>query len=212
MDQQTLIVVGVVVAALVLVGIVVLVMRRRRNRRQREALEQRYGSEYRRTVEATGSQKAAAAELEDRERRHESLELQDLSVDDVRDVRSHLAALQYRFVDDPSEALLGMNRVLTEVLRNRGYPIVEDREEGLRQFGLDHPEAAQDVRAVLQGDYGPDTGRMRDLFVGARRALRASVGISYELEDALRDEAAPRERTDGPPKTTPETRQDDDSR
>ena len=203
MDQQTLVIVVGVVAVLLLLGIVLLVLRGRRNRRQHQELDERYGSEYRRTVQATGSQKAAAAELADRERRHESLELQELTADDVQDVRSHLAVLQYRFVDDPSEALLGMNRVLTEVLRSRGYPIVEDREEGLRQFGLDHPETAQDVRAVLQGDYGPDIGRLRDLFVGARRALRASVGISYELGDALSDGAAALEHSERPPEITP---------
>lgn len=203
MDQQTVVIVVGIVAVLLLLGIVLLVMRARKNRRQRQELEERYGSEYRRTVQATGSQKAAVAELADRERRHESLKLQELSADDVQNVRSHLAVLQYRFADDPSEALLGMNRVLTEVLRSRGYPIVENREEGLRQFGLDHPEAAQDVRAVLQGDYGSDVGRMRELFVGARRALQASVGISYELGDALPDGAAVLERSERPPESAP---------
>jgi hypothetical protein len=190
MDQQTIIIIIAIAAVIALAAIVALVVWMRNSkeqRRRREELQERYGPEYARTVEATGSEKKAVAELTEREQRHERLQLHTLSEDDTAVVRTHLAQLQYRFVEDPGDALLGLGRVVIEVLRVRGYPVSDDREEGLRLLALDHPEEAQSVRRLLHGEADADATSARHTFLEARNALRSVAGITYELADGAPD-------------------------
>lgn len=186
MDTQTLLLIAAaVIVVLVVIGLVVLVRRRRRRRQRVEAARTRYGAEFDRTRAAVGSDSGAADALEERERRHDELDLTDLGPADQDAVRANLAILQHRFVDDPGEVLARLSTVATQVLQARGYPIGADREEGLNQLALDHPESAQRLRRLLTGDYRDDTAQHREVFLGARTALEELAGVRAELRDAL---------------------------
>jgi hypothetical protein len=215
MDQQTLIIVIAAVIALVaVIALAIWIRNLKAERRRREELQERYGPEYARTVQAAGSEKKAVAELSERERRREGLELHTLTEDDTAVVRNHLARLQYGFVEDPGDALLGLGRVVIEVLRVRGYPVADDREEGLRLLAVDHPEEAQAVRRLLHGEADADATQARETFLEGRKALRVIAGVTYDLADGApqtpgravdldHDEAPPAPDPAGPEPTTP---------
>ncbi len=184
MDPQTLRIVIIVAVVVVVVLLVLALVKAARTRRQREQLRQRYGPEYDRTVQARGSQRAAVRDLRGREQERAELSLRDLNEADRELVRRHMATLQYRFVEDPADVLLETDRVATEVLRAKGYPVAEDRDRALRLFSVDYPQEAGAIRAVMDRSYEGDVSRMRDTFVGVRAALQEIAGISYVLGDA----------------------------
>ena len=64
-----------VVVIVIAVGVVASAIRRRRS----QILQTGFGPEYDRTIERTGDQSAAEADLRDRRRRHDELELQPLA-------------------------------------------------------------------------------------------------------------------------------------
>jgi hypothetical protein len=182
MDTQQLIIIGVVVVVVIVVAILLVVSARKR--KQREELRSRYGDEYDRTVRERGSKRAAVKDLQEREALHSELQLHDLNEADRELVRRHMASLQYRFVEDPDDVMLSTERVMTEVLRARGYPVADDRDQALRLFSVDYPHDAGQVRTVIEGHYGGDIGRMQEAFLGARRTLADVAGVSYVLGDA----------------------------
>lgn len=178
--MYVLIAIGVVLVGLIIWGIVAA----SRRKSEREQLRERYGAEYDRTLAMHRNSRSAIADLKERERLHEDLELNDLNDADRDLIRRHMATLQYRFVDDPSDVMLQTERVVTEVLRAKGYPVADDREQGLRLFSVDHPEEAGPIRTVLEGNYNGDVSRMRDAFLDARHAIQTTTGVSYVLGDA----------------------------
>lgn len=191
MDQQTLYILIGVAAVVVIVLVALAVMASKRRRRERDELRARYGSEYDRTVRAAGGERAAAADLHERERERETLSLRSARDDERDEIRARMAALQYRFVDDPHQVLLETQRVAVDALRVRGYPVVDDREKGLRALSVDHPEDSGPIRELLEGSYGRDVGKLRELFIAARHAMATVVELSYSMRDAARalDEA-----------------------
>ena len=171
--------------AVVIVGLIVWAAIRGSHRKsERERLRERYGAEYDRTLAMHRSTRSAVADLKEREQQHEELELHDLNDADRDLIRRHMATLQYRFVDDPSDVMLQTERVVTEVLRAKGYPVGDDRDQALRLFSVDHPEEAGAVRTLLDGNYGGDVSRMRSAFLDARHAIQSTTGVSYVLGDA----------------------------
>lgn len=183
---EWLVIAGVVVLLLL---IIVLIAVSARRRRRKESLQQRYGPEYDRTVRARGGDKAARADLSEREREHERLQLRDLDPREREGFGQRMAELQYRFVEDPAGAVYEAGRVAADALRARGYPITEDRDRALGLVAVDHPKDAQPLRTAIEGTYGKDPGRLRETFLGVRDSLREILGIHYGTGD--RAAAAP---------------------
>jgi hypothetical protein len=122
----------VVVAALVVAGI--LWSRRRRS----EHLKDRFGREYDRTLEATGDRSKAEADLAEREKRVEKLDIRPLTADERRDFGRRWDEVQARFVDDPPRAVAFADALLGEVMKTRGYP-VSDFDQRAGDISVDHP-------------------------------------------------------------------------
>ena len=138
---------GLLVAIIVIVVIVLALawalMRRRRTRR----LQQQFGPEYERAVNETGNRQAAEAELEDRRARRERFEI--VALDPAARER-HLERwrlVQAQFVDSPTAATRAADRLINEVMRERGYP-VEDFEQRAADISVDHPQVVDDYRAA----------------------------------------------------------------
>lgn len=196
MTGEQLLVLGIAVAVLVVVAAIALAINRSRARKRREAeerdaLRSRFGPEYDATVASAGGERAATAELADRERRRESLDVQRLTEDDRVHVRRYMAALQYRFVEEPGEVLDETARTMSEVMRVRGYPVDGDIEEGLRLFSVDHPTRVGAVRSLLTGQHGRTLDEQRRTFLEARTALREAAGISWDAADVALPTPAP---------------------
>ena len=175
-----------VVLALVLLVLALVVwgaVSRMRARREREELRDRYGAEFDRAVSEHGNQRAAVADLRARETERQLLSLRELNAADLDIVRRHMAAAQYRFVDDPQEALDRVERIMTEVLRAKGYPVAHDRRQTARLFSVDHPDHAASVREVLDEGSAGDLEDVRVRFVKARKTISDVTGLRDVLED-----------------------------
>jgi hypothetical protein len=141
-SQLILILVLVVVVA-VLAGAAFAVSRRKRT----ERLKEHFGPEYERTVSLTGQPKAAEKELVARERNRKKLDIKPLSPESLTAYGNRWNAVQTAFVDDPSRAVGEADVLVTEVLRERGYP-VDDFEQQAADISVDHPEVVNNYRAA----------------------------------------------------------------
>jgi hypothetical protein len=141
--QWILIGASVVVVVVVIVVAAVLANRRRRT----ERLKRHYGGEYERLVSRTGGQQAAEEELIARERKREKLEIVPLQPAARSDFTARWQQVQTRFVDDPATAVGVADRLVTEVMRERGYP-VDDFDRRAADISVDHPQIAENYRAA----------------------------------------------------------------
>lgn len=135
----TVVILCVVVAAVI--GF--LLMRKRRS----ERLRSRFGPEYDRVVRKEGGVRQAEGVLEFREKRLEKLDIRPLSAAQQADFRLRWDEVQSQFVDDPKGAVTTADRLVTEVMRARGYP-VGDFEQRAADISVDHPVVVDEYRAA----------------------------------------------------------------
>ncbi|WP_242125875.1 hypothetical protein [Sphingobium sp. Sx8-8] len=136
--------VGLALLALVLVvAIAIMIV----NNRRRAQLRARFGPEYERTVERTGSSRRAEAELHERERRVAAFTIRPLSPQQADAFTGAWLHVQGQFVDDPQGAVTRADALLTEVMEVRGYPIA-DFEQRSADLSVDHPEVVQNYRTA----------------------------------------------------------------
>lgn len=133
----------IIVAAIVLVAGAWAAVQSRR----RAQLKEGFGPEYDRTVEEAGSRRQAESELQDRQKRREELDIQPLTpaardryLDQWRDT-------QARFVDDPGSAVGDADRLVQDVMRERGYP-TDDFEQRAADISVDHPRLVENYRTA----------------------------------------------------------------
>ena len=158
----------VAAAALVVIAIAAMYSRRRKT----SGLQEQFGSEYDRTVDERDSRRDAERELTDRAKQRERLDIIPLS-DEARDrYADSWRSVQTRFVDDPSNAVREADRLVTDVMRERGYPI-DDFDQRAADISVDHPDVVENYRAghdlYLKEDRGEaDTEDQRQAFVHYR--------------------------------------------
>jgi hypothetical protein len=185
MDTTTLLA-GVILLAIVLVG-AWLLMRRRNS----EQLEKRFGPEYHRTVDELGSRDKAEAELRAREKRVQQFKLVPLAPDVAARFSEDWRALQARFVDNPQGVLMDADRLVTELMRLRGYPMA-DFVTRAADISVDHPAVVHHYRAAreiaLRDQQGEaDTEALRQAVVH----YRALFSELLEVGDPHHDEPPP---------------------
>ena len=160
-------------AALVLIAIAGLIVAMSAGRRRRtDRLKQQFGPEYDRTVAEAGEQQAAEKELVARKRKRDKLDIRPLSRDALQAYSQRWRQVQTAFVDNPSGALDDADRLLTEVMRERGYP-VDDFDRRAADMSVDHPAVVENYRnahAIHHSDRNGDvnTEEQRQAFVHYR--------------------------------------------
>lgn len=142
MDSETLMLVGVGVIALLL-GLAAWVYA---SRRRRVNLRERFGPEYERTVEAVGAARAEAM-LRERTQRVSRFNLRKLTHDQADAFAREWRRTQARFVDDPDGAVGDADRLVTQVMIARGYPL-EDFDRRADDLSVDHPVVVQNYRVA----------------------------------------------------------------
>jgi hypothetical protein len=119
----------------------------RRNRSKR--LQDQFGPEYDHAVQALGDEKKALAELEERQKHVEALDIRPLSDAERHRYLADWAAVQSKFVDEPREATVDADRLIMEVMQLRGYP-VSDFEERAADISVNYPALVSNYRAARE--------------------------------------------------------------
>jgi hypothetical protein len=136
-----------IVIAVVVVLVVVAVVAMASSRRRRHHLQDRFGSEYDRTVESADRRRQAERELRERESRHDELELRPLSEASRQRYTQQWQEMQSGFVDRPQVAVADADRLITDLMRERGYP-VDDFDTRSELVSVDHPDVVENYRTA----------------------------------------------------------------
>jgi hypothetical protein len=136
-----------VIALVVVVAIAGILMLR--SRKRTEALQDHYGKEYDRTVEAQGDQGAAERDLLDRQARRSSFKVLALDPSRRDEFARSWDRTQGRFVDDPPGAVAAAYGLVRMVMSERGYP-TDDFERQADLVSVDHPEVVGDYREAVR--------------------------------------------------------------
>ena len=162
------ILIAAVAVVLVVAAAVVISMISFRTKTKR--LKQHYGTEYERVVDETGSEKGAVRELTTRERKHDKLDIVPLTPAALSNFSAGWQEVQASFVDNPASAVGAADRLVTEVMRERGYP-VDDFDRRAADISVDHPEIVDNYRAahgIHVTEQDADTEQQREAFVHYR--------------------------------------------
>lgn len=144
MDTRVIIPVILVVVAVIVVAAII-VSRRRKS----EHLKEHFGPEYDRTLKMHGDPTKAERVLAERERRVEKFSLRALSPADRDRYATEWAGVQRRFVDDPSTAVTQADKLVTNVMVARGYPM-GDFEQRASDISVSYPNLVENYRAARE--------------------------------------------------------------
>ncbi len=157
-------------------------------RTKTKRLKQHYGTEYERVVDETGSEKGAVRELTTRERKRDKLDIVPLTSSEHSEFSARWQEVQAGFVDNPATAVGVADRLVTEVMRQRGYP-VDDFDRRAADISVDHPQIVDDYRAahgIHVSEHDANTEEQREAFVHYR-------ALFEKLLDTPTDNAASQE-------------------
>lgn len=141
-DQTIWIVIGAIVLVAIIAMAIVGVQRNRS-----AALRKKFGPEYDRTVKETGSRAQAESELAQREKRVKRMHIEELPAGARTRYTEEWRTVQQRFVDEPKGALLNADKLVTSVMRDRGYPTA-DFDQNVADLSPDHPQVLNNYRAA----------------------------------------------------------------
>lgn len=163
------------------------------NRRRTRRLKEHFGAEYQRAVDESGDQRAAENDLIARERKRKRLDIVELSPEAHRRYAQQWEEVQRSFIDDPSSAVGYADRLVTDVLRERGYPI-GDFDERASDISVDHPETVEHYRAartlhLAQEEADIGTEAQRQAFVHYRALFAQLLGAHRTNENDTPKEA-----------------------
>ena len=150
MDPWVWVVIAVVVLAVLAFVIVRLVQQRK--------VQKKFGPEYDRSVKETGSRRQAVSELRQREERRQQLDIRPLAPEAAERYSASWNEAQARFVDSPGEAIREADRLVAQVMKDRGYP-VENFEQRSADISVDHPQLVDDYRAAHAISLANDNGQ-----------------------------------------------------
>ncbi|HYZ15661.1 MAG TPA: hypothetical protein VE591_04640 [Candidatus Acidoferrum sp.] len=167
-----------IIVAVVIIAVIVAVIAAR-NRRRAE-LHQRFGPEYDRTVQQAGSQQRAEAELAERERRHRTLHIRPLTPGARDRYAEQWRGVQARFVDAPAGAVGDADRLVTDVMRDRGYPVGDDAQRA-DDLSVEHARVVDNYR--FGRDVAMRTSRGDATTEELRRAMVAYRALFADLLD-----------------------------
>ncbi|WP_030194216.1 hypothetical protein [Streptomyces sp. NRRL S-87] len=186
MSTGTLIavIVAVVVVLIIVAAAVGMLVRRRRLRRD-------FGDEYDRVVEEQGGRAAADSELRQRQRRHDELELRELSPEVRQRYADEWRGVQERFVDRPEGAVGEADTLVIRLMRERGYP-TDGYEQQVQDLSVEHSRTLQHYRtahAVNQRSQGggATTEELRGAMVHYRALFDDLLGSGATGGASLRD-------------------------
>ena len=173
-------------------------------RTKTKRLKQHYGTEYERVVDETGSEKGAVRELTTRERKRDKLDIVALTPSALSEFTARWQEVQAGFVDNPATAVGVADRLVTEVMSQRGYP-VDDFDQRAADISVDHPQIVDDYRAA-HGIH------LSEQHAEHRTTTGGVCALSRFVREIARDPNRQRSITGGKRMTTHEQHTVDDAR
>ena len=164
-------------------------------RKRTQELRDKFGDEYDRTVNTHGKRRDAEADLIEREERVKKLDIRPLTTSERDRYTTEWTATKALFVDSPVEAVAKADRLLTDVMNARGYPMT-DFDKRHADLTVDHGEVA---KHYLTGHEIAD--RSSDATTEElRRAINHYEALFSEMTSDIADETTSRDRDgDGVP-------------
>jgi len=135
----------IIIAVVAVVVIVIAIVASQRAKSAR--LQKRFGTEYERTVRTTGDRTEAEKELAAREARVRKLHIEELPAGARDRYTEEWRTVQTRFVDEPQSAVGEADRLVSNVMRDRGYPM-EDFDQRVADISPDHPDVVENYRSA----------------------------------------------------------------
>jgi hypothetical protein len=151
-----------------------------RIRQRRAHLKDRFGPEYGRAVEGSGTG-AGERRLTDAEREHDELVVRELPNAARQRYLDEWRQAEARFVSDPRDAARAAERLVERLLVERGYPEGDNLEHRMTLVAVEHPDAVEHYRrghGLIEQDRVESTENLR----------RAMVDLRTVLEDLLQRE------------------------
>jgi len=145
MNTSTIIIIVVLVVVIVGVLLGLVFTRRRRS----DQLQEKFGTEYDRTVQTMGGEKKAQTELNERQKHVGTLDIRQLSASEHDRYLADWKAVQSKFVDEPGQAIVDADRLIMEVMQIRGYP-VSDFEQRAADISVNYPALVTNYRGARE--------------------------------------------------------------
>ncbi|MGR8010774.1 hypothetical protein [Streptomyces hypolithicus] len=163
--------------AVIVIAVAVFVVAGRGKAGGGRGLKRRFGPEYERVVARhDGDTKAAERELDERVKRHGSLEPRALTPEAREQYVAHWAGVQEQFVDSPQRAVAEADRLLARLAADRGFPAGENYDEQVSALSVHHAEHVNGYRTVHHAAHTEcSTEQMRAAMVEARELFEALV-------------------------------------
>jgi len=110
-------------------------------------LQTQFGTEYDHTVQATGDEKKAQAELKERQNHVKTLDIRPLTLGEREQYLADWAAVQSKFVDEPGQAIVDADHLIMEVMQLRKYP-VSDFDQRAADISVSYPALVSNYRSA----------------------------------------------------------------
>ncbi|MEU4743939.1 hypothetical protein AB0G02_26210 [Actinosynnema sp. NPDC023658] len=134
--------IGVIIAVLVVLVVIAVLLK---VAMQRKRLRSTFGPEYDRALERNGNRMAAERELAEREREHSKLELRALNAVTRENYTRNWTLVQEQFVDEPTQAVVQADHLVTDLMAERGYP-TEGYEHQAKLLSVQHARTLDHYR------------------------------------------------------------------
>ena len=167
---------GIIVAFVVVAAVVLILVKAQKSRR----LRTRFGPEYGRAVQESGSAARGEERLAKLEQRVERFKIHPLSPSDQSRFVEAWRLVQAKFVDAPEVAVAEGDQLVREVMTTRGYPVT-DFDQQAADLSVNHPLVVEHYRdghaiAVRHAQGKASTEDLRQAMIHYRKLFDDLVG------------------------------------
>ena len=143
MTSNTILIAVIVVAVVIIAVLAWALMRKQRTKN----LRSRFGAEYDRTFRQYGESAKAEEDLIARQKRMEKVKIHPLTDEERERFHDLWLGVQSRFVDSPAGTIREADRLVSEVMTARGYPMA-DFERRADDISVDFPHVVTNYRVA----------------------------------------------------------------
>lgn len=188
MDQTSILLIAIAVGVALLIGVVIYTSRQRRSRERAErnrgarieGMRDRYGPEFDRQAERMHSSEAAEAALTERS---QQVRARDLTPSERQRYREDWERIEGRFLDRPALALAEAERLVADLMRDRGYR-TDDPQEAAMDLSIGHRNVAERYRAGsrILASGSTEIGDLRDAMLHFRTVVDDLLSVDVRGE------------------------------